>query len=153
MKLPLVLIALLVLLLGQLYLSRYSEPYPAIRYPAFAQLPPPSTFPYEFERSQIWLHTSQNIIPIETDTLFDPVREKVRLQPILAQLKRLPDTLSAQSAHPAHANFVSYLARQIAQHPELPPVDHVEFVWSQYRAVSADSVVFIGFNQRKHILY
>lgn len=145
-------IGLVPLLFVQLLIAkRYEEPYPAVMFPGFGQVPPAPWFPYPFERLVVYAHTPTDSMTLTLEELFAPFPELTQLPTLRSHLRRIADTLSATRDEEAEQELCLYLRDQ-ARRQTGEDVQRLEFTFYQYRASREGDISYVGIARRK-VLY
>ena len=145
-------ILLLPLLLGQLLIAKkYEEPYPAIMFPGFGQVPPTPWYPYSYERMMLYAYSATDSVALTLDELFAPFPETALFAPMRNQLRLIADTITPTRGEASEQELLHYVRQRVRQQLG-EDVQRVAFAFYQYQADKDGRVRLVDVVDRK-VLY
>ena len=145
-------ILLVPLLFGQLLIAKiYEEPYPAVMFPGFGQVPPAPWYPYPYERMVLYAYTDHDSVAMTLDELFAPFPETALFAPMRNRLRSMADTITPTQGAEDERELLHYLRQRV--HQQLgEEVERVVLAFYQYEADQEGRVTPVGVIDRK-VLY
>lgn len=140
-----------VLFIQLLVAKLYEEPYPAVMFPGFGQVPPPVQYPYSFERMVLHAYTPTDSVPLLLEELFTPFPELTLLPPLRSRLRFIADTITPAQGKEAEQELLYYLRNQVRQQIG-DQVQRIEVAFYRCTATQDGQVSLVDLIDRK-VLY
>lgn len=132
--------------------KKYEEPYPAIMFPGFGQVPPAPWYPYSYERMLLYAYTATDSVALVLDELFAPFPETALFAPMRSRLRFITDTITPTRGTLPERELLAYLHQRVSDQVG-EEVQRVELAYYQYQADQEGQVTLVDIIDRKTLYF
>lgn len=149
----LVFVGLLLGLFAQFFVAKIlEEPYPAIMFPGFGQVPPAQPFPYPHERLHCWAYSLTDSVALTLDDLFAPFPETALYIPMRRKLKKISAIITPTTGTKEERALLLYLQER-ADPLVQGSVQRLDLAFYQYHAERNGAVRLVAITDQKRFVF
>ena len=149
----LVFVGLVIGLFAQFFIAKLlEEPYPAIVFPGFGEVPPADKYPYPFERLRWRAYSSTDSITLTLEDLFSPFPEEALYIPMRRRLKKINQIITPTTGTAQEKELLRFLQKR-AEALLRDKARRLELAFYQYQADRDGETRLVAITHRKQFIF